>query len=73
MKTRERVLISTCVPGVSLGGGAIQMEIFGLGDIKVVPSVFSLRDGANNPLYLEDTFGNFARVITVFNEEKIQE
>ena len=27
----------------------------------------------NYPLYLEDTFGNFARVITVFDEEKIQE
>ena len=35
--------------------------------------MFSFRDGVNDPLYLEDTFGNFARVITVFNEEKIQE
>ena len=27
----------------------------------------------NDPLYLEDLFGNLARVLPVFNEEKIQE
>ena len=35
--------------------------------------MFFLRDGVNDPLYLEDLFGNFARVLTVFNEEKIPE
>ena len=49
------------------------MEMFGLGDIEVVPLVFFLRDGVNDPLYLEDSFVNFARVLTLFNEEKIQE
>ena len=27
----------------------------------------------NNPLHLEDSFGNLARVLSVFHEEKIQE
>ena len=27
----------------------------------------------NDPLYLEDSFGNLARVLLLFNEEKIQE
>ena len=27
----------------------------------------------NHPLYFEDPFGNFARVVRVFKEEKIQE
>ena len=35
--------------------------------------MFFLRDGVNDPLYLEDLFGNLARVLPVFNEEKIQE
>ena len=35
--------------------------------------MFLLRDGVNDPLYLEDLFGNLARVLLVFNEEKIQE
>ena len=35
--------------------------------------MFFLRDGVNDPLYLEDLFGNFSRVLMVFNEEKIQE
>ena len=35
--------------------------------------MFFLRNGVNDPLYLEDSLGNFARVLTVFNEEKIQE
>ena len=35
--------------------------------------MFFLRDGVNNPLYLEYLFRNLARVLTVFNEEKIQE
>ena len=33
--------------------------------------MFFLRDGMNDPLYLEDLFGNFSRALTVFNEEKI--
>ena len=35
--------------------------------------MFFLRDGINDPLYLEDYFGNLARVLPIFNEEKIQE
>ena len=35
--------------------------------------MFFLRDGVNDPLYLEDAFGNIARVLLVFDEEKIQE
>ena len=35
--------------------------------------MFFLRDGMNDPLYLEDSFGNLARVLPVFNEEKIQQ
>ena len=35
--------------------------------------MFFLRDGVNDPLHLEDSFGNLARVLPVFNEEKIQE
>ena len=35
--------------------------------------MFLLRDGVNDPLYLEDAFGNLARVLSVFDEEKIQE
>ena len=35
--------------------------------------MFCLRDGVNDLLHLKNTFENFARVITVFNEEKIQE
>ena len=27
----------------------------------------------NDPLYLEDSFGNLARVLPVFNEEKLQQ
>ena len=27
----------------------------------------------NDPLYLEDSFGNLAKILPVFNEEKIQE
>ena len=34
--------------------------------------MFFLRDGVNDPLYLEDAFGNLARVLSVFDEEKIQ-
>ena len=45
------------------------MEMFGLGDIEVVPLVFFLRDGVNDPLYLEHSFVNLARVLTLFNEE----
>ena len=30
-------------------------------------------DGMNDPLYLEDAFVNLARVLSVFDEEKIQE
>ena len=32
-----------------------------------------LRDGMNDPLCLTELFGNLARVLSVFNEEKIQE
>ena len=35
--------------------------------------MFLLRDGVNDPLYLEDAFGNLAKVLLVFGEEKIQE
>ena len=35
--------------------------------------MFFLRDGMNDPLYLEDSFGNLARVLPIFNEEKTQE
>ena len=35
--------------------------------------MFFLRDGVNDPLYLEDAFGNIARVLPVFDEEEIQE
>ena len=30
-------------------------------------------DGVNDPLYLEDAFGNLGRVLLVFDEEKVQE
>ena len=33
--------------------------------------MFLLRDGVNDPLYLEDVFGNLAKVLLVFDEEKI--
>ena len=36
-------------------------------------SVFFFRDGINEPLYLEDLFGNLGNVLPVFNEEKIEE
>ena len=35
--------------------------------------MFLLRDGVNDPLYLVDVFGNLAWVLSVFDEEKIQE
>ena len=35
--------------------------------------MFFLKDGMNNLLCLEDLFGNLARILLVFNEEKIQE
>ena len=35
--------------------------------------MFFLRDGVNDPLYLDDSFGNLARVLLVFDEGKIQE
>ena len=35
--------------------------------------MFLLRDGVNDPLYLEDALGNLGRVLLVFDEEKIQE
>ena len=35
--------------------------------------MFHLSDGVNDPPYLEDAFGNLARVLSVFDEEKIQE
>ena len=34
--------------------------------------MFFLRDGANDPLYLEDLFRIFSRALTVFNEEQIE-
>ena len=49
------------------------MEIFRLGNIKVIPYVFFLRDEMNDPVCLEDSFENLARVLLAFNEEKIQE
>ena len=48
------------------------MEIFRLGNIEVIPYVFFMRDGMNDPLCLEDSFGNLARILPVLNEEKIQ-
>ena len=48
------------------------MDIFQLDDIENVQSVFFLRDGMNDPLYLKDSFGNLTRVLTVFKQEKIQ-
>ena len=44
-----------------------------MGNIEVIPEVFLLRDGVNDPLYLEDALGNLGRVLLVFDEEKIQE
>ena len=35
--------------------------------------MFFLKDGINDPLYLEDSFGNLTRVLPIFHEEKIQE
>ena len=35
--------------------------------------MFFLRSGVNDPLYLEDSFVNLARVLTVFNEQNNQE
>ena len=35
--------------------------------------MFLLRDGVNDPLYLEDVLGNLGGVVSVFDEEKIQE
>ena len=35
--------------------------------------MFFLRDAVIDLLYFEDSFGNLARVLTVFNEEKNQE
>ena len=34
--------------------------------------MFFLRDGMNNPLCLEDSFGNLASFFSVFHEEKTQ-
>ena len=72
-KTRVGVVICWFVSGVSAGRGTIQMEIFRLGNIEVITWVFFLKDGMNNLLCLEDLFGNLARILLVFNEEKIQE
>ena len=45
-----------------------------MGNVKVIPEVgFFFKDGINDPLCLEDSFGNLAKVFPVFNEEKIQE
>ena len=30
-------------------------------------------DGMNDPMCLEDSFGNIARILQIFDEEKIQE
>ena len=49
------------------------MELFLLGNIEIMPEAFFLRDGMNDPLCLEDSFGNLIRVLPVFNEEKTQE
>ena len=35
--------------------------------------MFFLKCGINDPLYLEDSLGNLARILPVFNEKKIQE
>ena len=35
--------------------------------------MFLLRDGVNDPLYLEDAFENLGRVLSVFDEEKVHE
>ena len=35
--------------------------------------MFLFRDEVNDPLYLEDVFGNFGRVLLVFDEKNIQE
>ena len=35
--------------------------------------MFLLRGGVNDPLYLEDALGNLGGVLSVFDEEKIQE
>ena len=48
------------------------MEMYRLGNIEVIPSVFFLRDGTNHPLCLEDSFGNLASIPLVFNEQEIQ-
>ena len=44
-----------------------------MGNIEVIPEVLLLRDGVNDPLYLEDGLGNLGRVLLVFDEEKSQE
>ena len=35
--------------------------------------MFFLGDGVKGPLYFEDSFGNLARALPVFDEEKVQE
>lgn len=47
------------------------MEIFRLGNIKVIPQVFSVRDGMDDPLCLEDLLRNSA-VLAVLEKEKIK-
>ena len=49
------------------------MEIFRLGNIEVIPNAFFIRDEINAPLCLENSFGNLASILPVFNKEKIQE
>ena len=39
----------------------MQMEAFWLGNIEVIPYVFFIRDGKNDPLCLQDLFGYLAR------------
>ena len=38
-------MMCTSVPGCLVGGEVIQMEVFRLGDIEIVPQVFLLRNG----------------------------
>lgn len=69
-------MICRCVPGTLVSNGSLplplfnptQMDIFWLGDIKVIPLVFFLRDGVHDQLDWEDTFGNLARVLPVLGE-----
>ena len=43
-----------------------------MGNVEVILYIFFVRDGMNNALCLENSFGNLGRVLSVFNEEKIQ-